>query len=1102
MRKFFLCAFLIFAAGEIPARTVTLNTGGTMLELKSDGKRIGIVMKQEVSLTEAGRMLGGYFGSSDKLSRLEGNFFMLEFFSRKSDAEISWLMNEIGSKEAGVKSVVSSYTGTSEKVYCFPTDRLIVKLRSESDRAKLETMNAELGCYVTGNVNGLLGFLLRTNPENNLSTLELTQLYSSRGIFEYVQPDFLYPDANLLLSLPNDQYFSNQWALNNTGQSVQTGSTFQSFGDLASANGLPDADIDAVEAWEVTDGIPSVKIAVIDSGIDSAHTEFQGQGHLLTGYDAFNNRYGSSQDYFNHGTSVAGIIGALQGNGIGISGVAPGCALMSVCMYDNNGTTSTSVITRAFDTAVANGADVINGSWGGGLPEPAITNAINNAAVSGRGGLGCAVIFSSGNDGRNPPVYPSTLSNVICAGSSTPHDQKKSPGTGNQFYWGTNYGEDSNGDLDIIAPTNCFSLAVGGYQPNFTGSSASAAYVSGAAALVLSAAPSLSRSNVYGSILRGCDKPDNVHYSAIKTYGRWNPYYGYGRLNVNAAVRLAAGTDAAPPVISHRNVSSHSSTYATVVTADITDQDGSAVPATGTQSPKIHYMIKKGTGNWSAFDSAYSYSNSGNTFYFRIPSLGWESEVKYCISASDNAGNRACFPLHSKNSQYYCFFAVGNITSESAKLPAFTGADYGGTVSPAVNFNAFTILDAKFRINMRHTYLDNESFQIYAPSTDANNNRKCLFANNGGSGDNIYGAYVTDSASQFWREGTPPYLNGTFKPDYTLAGLRGMNAGGAWRMIHFDGGITDYAFFDSVRITLYRTTGAKSPCARLNNPSDSILYFDNSAFPGTYEKDFYLKNSGTSAMSVSSHSITGQQSAMYSLINTPPSSISAGDSGLFRVRLNTAVGSTAVSQATLNIGTNDPSKPVFKVSLQTNDSLRTGLKNLQLTALVQGLYNPVTNTSMRDTLTVLLRRFTSPYALVDSADAYMSSSGTGSFNFRNAQTGVSYYIVVRHRNGLETWSSAPVVFSGIQASYNFTSSASTAYGGNLVLKGTKYCIYSGDINFDFQIDGADVVSADNAASNYSYGYLPQDINGDGFVDATDVEITHNNSEDYVGVIRP
>ncbi|MEZ4691198.1 MAG: S8 family serine peptidase [Ignavibacteria bacterium] len=63
--------------------------------------------------------------------------------------------------------------------------------------------------------------------------------------------------------------------------------------------------------------------------------------------------------------------------------------------------------------------------WGGGSPSPTITQAINNAAVSGRSGSGALIFFSSGNDGRNPPVYPSYLDNVVSVGGSTPHDQKK-----------------------------------------------------------------------------------------------------------------------------------------------------------------------------------------------------------------------------------------------------------------------------------------------------------------------------------------------------------------------------------------------------------------------------------------------------------------------------------------------------------------------------------------------------------------------------------------------------------------------------------------------------------------------------------------------------
>ena len=1102
MKKILLVlALLVMIQQEILADRFR-DESGLFVEMKQRQDMMAVVMRNEISDTEANRILSPYFGSADAIRQLTSRTYLIEFSVKKSEAEIDQLIQLIPQNESIVKTVVNSYYGSSNKVAQIPSDRLIVKLRTAGDKERLDMLNSELGCIVVGNINGSLGYLLETSSTNNLNTVELSEMYYSRGIFEYVQPDFIYPGGKLLQSIPNDPQFGQQWALNNTGQSLQTGSPFSMYGDAATVNGIPDSDMDVTEAWDITTGSPAIKIGIIDSGIDSAHADLQAPGHLLPGYDAFTNTNGSSVDYFNHGTSVAGIIGAVMNNGTGIAGIAPGCRMMSICIFDINGTSSTSIITRAFDSAVARGMDVLSNSWGGGLPEPAVTDAVNNAAINGRGGLGCAIFFASGNDGSNPPIYPSVLPNVLSVGGSTPHDQKKAPGTGNQFYWGSNYGEDASGDMDLIAPTNCYTLAIGGYEENFWGTSATCPNAAGVAALVLSANQSQSRQTVYSNILRGCDKPDNVPYNVTKAYGKWNIYYGYGRVNAYKSVSLALGNDHVAPTINHTNVGSHSSTYPTLVTAEITDHDGTSVPKIGSMSPKIHYRTKKSTAGWSAFDSSDAYQSIGQVFYFRIPSLGWDSEVQYFIRAYDNLGNKSEFPLHAPASMNLCYFAVGNITSETKKVPAFSGVDYGATVSPAINFNAFKIVDAKLNIYMRHTYLDDEMFQIYSPLTDPNNNRKCLFSGNGGSMDNITGASVSDSANLFWKDGQPPYLNGSYKPEFTLRGLRGENAGGAWRILHFDGAIGDYAFFDSVKITLYKTNGAKSPAARLNSPADTTLLFDNSAFPGIYDKDFYLKNSGTASLALSSFNFSGQQSSMYSLLNTPPSTIAAGDSALFRVRLNTAVGSTAVSQAILNITTNDPSKPAFKVSMLTNDSLRTGLRNLQLTALIQGLYNPVTNTSRQDTINVYLRRFTSPYAIVDSARGLLSTAGTGSFSFRNTQTGVSYFIVVAHRNALETWSSVPLVFSGIQASYNFTTSASAAYGNNQVLSGTKYCIYSGDIDDDRSIDGADVSLADNAANNYSGGYLPQDIDGNGFVDATDVEITHNNSQEFITTIRP
>ncbi|MBK6507383.1 MAG: hypothetical protein IPG02_17450 [Ignavibacteria bacterium] len=79
---------------------------------------------------------------------------------------------------------------------------------------------------------------------------------------------------------------------------------------------------------------------------------------------------------------------------------------------------------------------------------------------------------------------------------------------------------------------------------------------------------------------------------------------------------------------------------------------------------------------------------------------------------------------------------------------------------------------------------------------------------------------------------------------------------------------------------------------------------------------------------------------------------------------------------------------------------------LNLTALIEGLYNPGTNTLVSDTATIYLRNTTSPYAIVSSSKAILNSSGVGAFTFTGVSNGVPYYIVLTHRNAIETWSAA------------------------------------------------------------------------------------------------
>jgi len=194
----------------------------------------------------------------------------------------------------------------------------------------------------------------------------------------------------------------------------------------------------------------------------------------------------------------------------------------------------------------------------------------------------------------------------------------------------------------------------------------------------------------------------------------------------------------------------------------------------------------------------------------------------------------------------------------------------------------------------------------------------------------------------------------------------------------------------------------------------------------------------------------------------------------------------------------------FTVSGTQLIPLNGGNMRLRLGALIEGFYNPVNNKMIKDTVMVYLRISNDPrYSLVDSAKAVVDSAGFVNIDFQNAQGG-SYYIVIKHRNSIETWSMSgqSMAGGGVLNIYDFTLSQSNAYGNNMVLKGTRYCIFSGDVNQDGVIDGADLALIDNDVSNFVSGYVSTDVNGDQVIDGSDLSIADNNVSNFISVQAP
>lgn len=302
--------------------------------------------------------------------------------------------------------------------------------------------------------------------------------------------------------IPNDTDFNLLYGMHNTGQT----------------GGTADADIDAVEAWDIHTGdLGTVVVAIIDSGVNP-HTEFGDR--LIPGQNIVNPGDPlNTTDTCPHGTHVAGTAAAAGDNGVGVAGVTWGANIMPVRVVTGcNGFVSQ--LAAGIQWAADNGADVLNMSlqyYNLSIPEAQnLQNVVNYAY-----GLGIVLVAAAGNNnlgGIGVIAYPARLNNVIAV-TATDHNDA--------FASFSNSGPQAA----ISAPGKDIrsTWISNGYAYQF-GTSMASPHVAGAAALLWSYEPSLTPVQIY----------DLLRYSTDdRGLAGWDSQFGEGRLNVGRAMAQA-----------------------------------------------------------------------------------------------------------------------------------------------------------------------------------------------------------------------------------------------------------------------------------------------------------------------------------------------------------------------------------------------------------------------------------------------------------------------------------------------------------------------------------------------------------------------------------
>jgi subtilisin family serine protease len=462
---------------------------------------------------------------------------------------------------------------------------VIVKFAAGAAKTRTVQAVARFGAsMVAGPLDDFV--VVRAGATSSVDDL-IDQLEASPGV-AYAEPNYL----RYLSMTPNDARFDQQWAAHNSGQ----------IHGISSSNttrvGVADADMDLTEAWDTQQGSTDTVVAIMDSGIDVAHPDLadniwvndaeiagngvddDGNGYRddINGWDFADNdasllHSAGRLEGWDHGTHVAGIVAAVAGNGVGVSGVCPKCKLMVLKIFrpfdtDGDGTKDTMVgdvaaELKAFDYAMSMGADVVNGSFGGSIVSTRAERSKIKSAIAS----GIAMVFAAGNEnGDNDllipgldfdgdqsadmtsPAYPASydIPGIVSVAASNDSDQN---GFQSACFavlltreWPcafTNWGHES---VDVSAPgVDILSTLPNDGYGVFDGTSMAAPQVAGVAGLIASQHPEYGPAEIANAIMNSTDKAASLQsLLPIPDVGTITGQFTTTGGRVNAAIALNA----------------------------------------------------------------------------------------------------------------------------------------------------------------------------------------------------------------------------------------------------------------------------------------------------------------------------------------------------------------------------------------------------------------------------------------------------------------------------------------------------------------------------------------------------------------------------------